>query len=116
MGQVADLGVALHPMKVNKTTPDVFCFRAPTSQDPSQPSETSSDLSHISRHQSYDPSSNGEEYPFNDETDTYETMILHNKRFLCAILHVLTPEKNKTAEASARAEEERELARATDRG
>ncbi|KAI9715018.1 MAG: hypothetical protein M1812_006232 [Candelaria pacifica] len=89
---------------------------SPTSQDPSRPSETSSDISHISHHRSYDPSSSGEEYPFNDQTDAYETMILNNKRFLCAIPHVSTPEKNKTAEASARAEEERELARATDRG
>ncbi|KAI9775666.1 MAG: Protein OS-9 [Candelina submexicana] len=88
----------------------------PASQDPSQPSETSSDISHVSHHRSYDQSPAGNDYPFDEETDSYETMILKNKRFLCAIPRVSTPKQNKTAEASARAEEEQELTRATDRG
>ncbi len=88
----------------------------PTSPASQDTSETSSDLSHVAHQHSYDASSTDEDYPFDDQTDTYETMILNKKRFLCSIPHVSTPEKNKTAEASARAEEERELARATDRG
>ncbi|KAI9798900.1 MAG: Protein OS-9 [Piccolia ochrophora] len=49
-------------------------------------------------------------------TETYEVMHLGDRRFLCAIPIVEPSPRNETAEAMARAEEEKELARATGRG
>ncbi|KAI9746087.1 MAG: Protein OS-9 [Claussenomyces sp. TS43310] len=48
--------------------------------------------------------------------ETYELMMLHDQEFLCAIPMVDVPARNETSETEARAEEQKELARATDRG
>lgn len=53
---------------------------------------------------------------FDEATDNYEPMILDGKRYLCSIPTVSTPIKDETSEAAARAEEEKELSRATERG
>ncbi|KAI9812110.1 MAG: Protein OS-9 [Thelocarpon impressellum] len=58
----------------------------------------------------------GEEAPFDGDAQVYEHMYLDGRRYLCAIPVVEWAAKNDTAEAVARAEEERELARATSRG
>jgi len=50
------------------------------------------------------------------EKGSYETMWLHDQEYLCSIPIVETPVRNETSEAEARAEEQKELARATDRG
>ncbi|KAI9837698.1 MAG: Protein OS-9 [Sclerophora amabilis] len=49
-------------------------------------------------------------------TKTYESMRLRGREYLCTIPIVETVPKNETAEADARAEEEKELARAATRG
>lgn len=59
---------------------------------------------------------NGDNDGFDETTDSYEPMILNGKRYLCAIPAVETPVKDETSEAAARAEEEQELTRATERG
>lgn len=53
-----------------------------------------------------------------DSGITYEEMILGSQRYLCGIPHVDTEETNRTnqAEEATKAEEQTELARATDRG
>jgi protein OS-9 len=48
--------------------------------------------------------------------ETYELMQLHGDSYLCTIPIVELPVKNETSEAEARAAEQKELARATDRG
>lgn len=48
--------------------------------------------------------------------ETYEMMMLHDQEFLCTIPNVSTSSHNDTSEAEARAEEQKELTRATDRG
>jgi len=60
--------------------------------------------------------SKGDDDRFDETTDNYEPMILDGKRYLCAIPTVETPVKDETSEAAARAEEEKELSRATERG
>lgn len=48
--------------------------------------------------------------------ESYETMWLNHKQYLCSIPIVEAPQRNETSEAEALAEEKKELARATDRG
>jgi protein OS-9 len=52
----------------------------------------------------------------NGEKEEYETMLLHDQEYLCSIPIVDTPLRNETFEAEARAQEQKELVRATDRG
>ncbi|KAL3426748.1 glucosidase II beta subunit-like protein [Phlyctema vagabunda] len=56
------------------------------------------------------------DYDFNPASETYELMWLNNEQYLCTIPVVESPAKNETSEAEARAAEQKELARATDRG
>lgn len=67
------------------------------------------------------PSQNGAhasqpDHQFDPAQETYEIMYLHGEQHLCTIPFVTLPPKNLTSEAEARAAEQKELARATDRG
>jgi protein OS-9 len=53
---------------------------------------------------------------FDPLLQTYEIMYLHGEKHLCTIPIVDVPPRNETSEAEARAAEQKELARATDRG
>lgn len=53
---------------------------------------------------------------FDPAHETYEIMYLNGEQHLCTIPIVDVPPKNETSEAEARAAEQKELARATDRG
>ncbi|KAE9365754.1 hypothetical protein N431DRAFT_351382 [Stipitochalara longipes BDJ] len=55
-------------------------------------------------------------HEFDPAHETYEMMYLQGESHLCIIPIVDTPPKNETSEAEARAAEQKELARATDRG
>jgi protein OS-9 len=55
-------------------------------------------------------------YTFDPSHETYELMYLNGEKHLCIVPIVDTPPRNETAEAEARAAEQKELARATDRG
>lgn len=83
-----------------------------------KPSEPGVELSRQREPQS---STNGDpKFKLNDEADSYESMILNGKPYLCAIPFIEAPDKNQTkfAQAKAKAQEEEaaELARATIRG
>ncbi|TVY15258.1 Protein OS-9-like, partial [Lachnellula arida] len=54
--------------------------------------------------------------PFDPTHESYELMYLNGEQHLCTIPTVKTPPRNETSEAEARAAEQKELARATDRG
>ena len=56
------------------------------------------------------------ESEFKSSRESYESMWLNHKEYLCSIPIVEAPQRNETSEAEALAEEEKELARATDRG
>ncbi|RDW64996.1 hypothetical protein BP6252_10647 [Coleophoma cylindrospora] len=58
----------------------------------------------------------GGEHSFDPSTHTYELLRLANEQYLCTIPIVASPTKNETSEAEAKAAEQKELARATDRG
>ncbi|KAI9809032.1 MAG: hypothetical protein M1825_002321 [Sarcosagium campestre] len=49
-------------------------------------------------------------------SEKHQIMRLHGQKFLCALPVIQTVPRNETAEAAARAEEQKELARATGRG
>jgi protein OS-9 len=68
-------------------------------------SRRSQNAAHPSPHHEFDPAH-----------ETYEIMYLHGEQHLCRIPIVDIPPKNETSEAEARAAEQKELARATDRG
>jgi protein OS-9 len=68
-------------------------------------SRQSQSAAHDSPHPEFDPLH-----------QTYEIMYLHGEQHLCTIPIVDTPARNETSEAEARAAEQKELARATDRG
>jgi protein OS-9 len=57
-----------------------------------------------------------DEHTFDPAHETYEFMFLNGEQHLCTIPIVETPPRNETSEAEARAAEQKELARATDRG
>jgi len=84
-------------------------------QEPRPPEDSVGELSQL-RHDEHSYAQADEDRSFDDAADDYEPMILNGKRYLCAIPIVETPVKNETSEAAARAEEEKELARATVRG
>ncbi|KAH7396041.1 glucosidase II beta subunit-like protein-domain-containing protein [Cadophora sp. MPI-SDFR-AT-0126] len=56
------------------------------------------------------------DHAFDPKHETYELMYLHGEQRLCTIPIVNIPTKNETSEAEARAAEQKELARATNRG
>ncbi|KAG9232693.1 glucosidase II beta subunit-like protein-domain-containing protein [Amylocarpus encephaloides] len=58
----------------------------------------------------------GNDHAFDPAHETYELMYLKGQRHLCTIPIVNTPPRNETSEAEARAAEQKELARATDKG
>ncbi|KAG4430567.1 hypothetical protein IFR05_013949 [Cadophora sp. M221] len=55
-------------------------------------------------------------HPFDPQHETYEFMYLHGEQHLCTIPIVDIPTKNETSEAEARAAEQKELTRATNKG
>ncbi|KAG4035122.1 hypothetical protein MFRU_002g04680 [Monilinia fructicola] len=59
---------------------------------------------------------NPTEHEFDSSKHTRELMWLHGEAHLCTIPIVSLPPRNETSEAEARAAEQKELARATDRG
>ncbi|KAH7360086.1 glucosidase II beta subunit-like protein-domain-containing protein [Rhexocercosporidium sp. MPI-PUGE-AT-0058] len=56
------------------------------------------------------------DHPFDPQRETYELMYLHGEQHLCTIPIVNVPTKNETSEAEARAAEQKELTRATNKG
>jgi len=80
--------------------------------DPAQSANTKDVQSHGSSTARDHP----DNYVFDSSKETYELMRLHGEQYLCIIPIVDTPPKNETSEAEARAAEQKELARATDRG
>ena len=56
------------------------------------------------------------DHVFDPSRENYELMRLHGEQYLCTIPIVHTPARNETSEAEARVAEQKELARATDRG
>lgn len=84
-------------------------------QDSHPTEDSTGEISEL-RHDEHSYAQAEEDQSFDDATDSYEAMILDGKRYLCAIPIVKTPVKNETSEAAARAEEEKELTRATVRG
>ena len=76
-----------------------------TTQDAPQSSTKDIDTGPINSFHNYDPA-----------RETYEVMILDDEQYFCTIPIVDPPLKNETFEAEARAAEQKELARATDRG
>lgn len=88
------------------------------SEDATSPLELSAELS---RQADGSQTSHGDSSsPVENPTDSYESMILDGKKYLCAIPLVEIPNKNDSsfaqAKAKAAAEEAAELARATERG
>ena len=82
-----------------------------TIQEPPQSSNTKS----IESQHPLDSSSNSH-IPFDPAHETYELMYLNGKNHLCIIPIVDPLVKNETSEAEARIAEQKELARATNRG
>ncbi|TGO30677.1 hypothetical protein BPAE_0004g01360 [Botrytis paeoniae] len=66
-----------------------------------------------SQHPIQDDSTDHESEP---PKQTHELMYLHDEPYVCTIPVVSLPPRNETSEAEARAAEQKELARATDRG
>ncbi|KAF4628009.1 hypothetical protein G7Y89_g10143 [Cudoniella acicularis] len=62
------------------------------------------------------PHTPGGSHAFDPSRETYELMYLNGDQHLCIIPIVKTPPRNETSEAEAKAAEQKELARATDRG
>ncbi|KAI9831910.1 MAG: hypothetical protein M1819_004632 [Sarea resinae] len=75
--------------------------------------EANTRTSHDAESSSSDESSS---LPGTRGSSSYEQIWADGVRFLCAIPTVKTPARNETLEAAARLEEEKELARATERG
>jgi len=65
---------------------------------------------------SQSPPHTSSDHAFDGSRETYEIMYLNDEPHLCIIPIVNIPPKNETSEAEARAAEQKELARATDRG
>jgi protein OS-9 len=84
-----------------------------TSAQPPQSSNTKNIESHNHAHS---PPTSQIDHFFDPSRETYELMYLNGEQHLCTIPIVDTPAKNETSEAEARAAEQKELARATDRG
>ncbi|CZS92954.1 hypothetical protein WAI453_000739 [Rhynchosporium graminicola] len=57
-----------------------------------------------------------DDVPFDSQRQTYEMMYLNDEQHLCTIPIVNIPLKNETSEAEARAAEQKELLRATNKG
>ncbi|MCJ1458479.1 Protein OS-9 [Mycoblastus sanguinarius] len=83
-----------------------------TSQDATTSNKPTAELSNRRQHpDASDPNSN-----INTPEESFESMILHGKPYLCSIPSVPPPTTNKTTHAQAVEEETAELARATNRG
>jgi protein OS-9 len=82
--------------------------------EPPQSSNTKSIQSQNLAHSS--PYSPQHDHAFDPSLETYELMKLNGEQHLCIIPVVDIPLRNETSEAEARAAEQKELARATDRG
>ncbi|MCJ1432670.1 Protein OS-9 [Xylographa pallens] len=77
--------------------------------------ETSAELSTWkNEHGDADTDGSGSESP--EIPQEYEYMVLDSSPYLCSIPQVSHPQQNKTSAASSKADEEKELARATERG
>ena len=85
-----------------------------TSETPTPDQQTTAELAH--RDGSHSSHQSSQATNFEDKTETYESLILHNTHYLCTIPLVSNPTKNETFEENAKADEEKELARASDRG
>ncbi|KAH6673147.1 glucosidase II beta subunit-like protein-domain-containing protein [Halenospora varia] len=83
-------------------------------QNPPQDSDTTSIESPNQAQSS--PHTPGGSHVFDPLKETYELMYLNGDEHLCIIPIVKTPPRNETSEAEAKAAEQKELARATDRG
>src|SRR5271154_2398820 len=77
-------------------------------------SDSTGELSHVGRTSSHATETNGASGAI-EPIESYEHMILDNRRYLCAIPRDLGA-KNETVEKTSPEDEEKELARATDRG
>lgn len=86
-----------------------------TTQESPQSSNTKSVASHNPHNPSSTDSSIGS-LTWDPAHEKYELMNLNGEQHLCTIPIVEVPIRNETAEAEARAAEQKELARATDRG
>jgi len=84
-----------------------------TAQDAARSQEP---VGEISKRRNHDGGSASNDFYIESSIDSYESMVLHGKPYLCAIPHVEIAQKNETTIAQSKAEEEAELARATDRG
>ncbi|CAG8977944.1 hypothetical protein HYALB_00001824 [Hymenoscyphus albidus] len=67
-------------------------------------------------HATKEPDKADEDRPFDPAKETFEIMKLDGEQYLCTIPIVDTPPRNETAEAEAKAAQQKELARASDRG
>lgn len=65
---------------------------------------------------SHADSNGGNYHATHGPKETYESMLLDGKRYLCSIPIIDTPARNETSEAEAKEQEEKEVARATTRG
>jgi protein OS-9 len=83
-----------------------------TTQDPPQSANTKS----IESQHVFPPPRLEYDRPFDPTRETYELMNLKGEPYLCIIPIVEPPVRNRTLEAEAKAAEQKELARATDRG
>lgn len=88
------------------------------SEDATNPQEPSAELSRQGDGSQFSPGDSG--FQVESPTDSYESMILDGKKYLCTIPLVEIPNKNDSAfaqeKAKAAEEEAAELARATDHG
>lgn len=92
-------------------------IRANPSSSAHDSSTTSDSKSIESQHDTrHKPDSANSDHVFDPSSETYELMWLHGEQYLCTIPVVDTPARNETSEAEARVAEQKELARATDRG
>ncbi|KAA6409655.1 MAG: misfolded glyco proteins degradation protein Yos9 [Lasallia pustulata] len=85
-----------------------------TSETPIPDQETAAELAH--RDGSSSPHSDSQDPNSADATNTYESMILNDKRYLCTIPRMQSPPQNETSQPPTKADDEQELARASDRG
>lgn len=81
-----------------------------------EPPQSSSTGIESRNHAGKESDKDDEERPFDPAQETYEMMYLDGEKYLCTIPIVDTPPRNETSEAEAKLAEQKELARATDRG
>ncbi|PQE33915.1 hypothetical protein CJF32_00002796 [Rutstroemia sp. NJR-2017a WRK4] len=96
---------------LSDTEANILIHRPKSSIHNPTPPDTKSIESH--QHPLQDPLTKNDVDP---SSQTHELMWLHGDRYFCTIPIVTLPPRNETSEAEARAAEQKELARATDRG